>query len=96
MNWNRIEGNWKQFKGKAQAQWGKLTDDHLDVVTARGWQDAFKRRTAFPWMRPSGRSTSGHVIFATLSPSVRPQATGTDKGTDAGGRVNPLLRNHEQ
>ncbi len=32
MNWNRIEGNWKQFKGKAQAQWGKLTDDHLDVV----------------------------------------------------------------
>jgi uncharacterized protein YjbJ (UPF0337 family) len=32
VNWDRIEGNWKQFKGNAQAQWGKLTNDDLDVV----------------------------------------------------------------
>jgi uncharacterized protein YjbJ (UPF0337 family) len=32
MNWDRIEGNWKEFKGKAQTQWGKLTNDDLDVV----------------------------------------------------------------
>lgn len=32
MNWDQIEGNWKQFKGKAQTQWGKLTDDELDVI----------------------------------------------------------------
>ena len=32
MNWDRIEGNWKQFKGKAKEQWGKLTDDQLDVI----------------------------------------------------------------
>ncbi len=32
MNWNQIEGNWKQFKGKAQAKWGDLTDDELDVI----------------------------------------------------------------
>jgi uncharacterized protein YjbJ (UPF0337 family) len=35
MNWNRIEGNWKQFKGKAKEQWGKLTDDDLDVVSGK-------------------------------------------------------------
>ena len=35
MNWDRIEGNWKQFRGKAQQQWGKLTDDDLDVVEGR-------------------------------------------------------------
>jgi uncharacterized protein YjbJ (UPF0337 family) len=35
MNWDRIEGNWKQFKGKAQQQWGKLTDDDLDVVEGK-------------------------------------------------------------
>jgi len=23
MNWDRIEGNWKQFKGKAKEKWGK-------------------------------------------------------------------------
>jgi len=32
MNWDQIEGNWKQFKGEAQTQWGKLTNDDLDVV----------------------------------------------------------------
>ena len=32
MNWDRIEGNWKQLKGKARVQWGKITDDQLDVI----------------------------------------------------------------
>lgn len=32
MNWDRIEGNWKQIKGQAKIQWGKLTDDDLDVI----------------------------------------------------------------
>lgn len=35
MNWDRIEGNWKQLKGRVTAQWGKLTDDDLDVVAGR-------------------------------------------------------------
>ncbi|MET0667832.1 MAG: CsbD family protein, partial [Methyloceanibacter sp.] len=35
MNWDRIEGNWKQFSGKVQQQWGKLTDDDLNVVEGR-------------------------------------------------------------
>lgn len=32
MNWDQIQGNWKQFKGNAQRQWGKLSGDDLDVV----------------------------------------------------------------
>ena len=32
MNWDRIEGNWKQLRGKVRAKWGKLTDDQLDVI----------------------------------------------------------------
>ena len=35
MNWDRIEGNWKQFSGKIQQQWGKLTNDDLDVIDGR-------------------------------------------------------------
>lgn len=30
MNWDRIEGNWKQFKGKVREKWGKFTDSDLD------------------------------------------------------------------
>ncbi len=32
MNWDRVEGNWKQFKGSVKEQWGKLTDDQLDQI----------------------------------------------------------------
>lgn len=35
MNWDRIEGNWKQFKGTAKQQWGKLTDDQLDIIAGK-------------------------------------------------------------
>ena len=34
-NWDQIEGNWKQFKGAAREQWGKLTNDDLDVIGGR-------------------------------------------------------------
>ncbi|BFT31833.1 CsbD family protein [Alteromonas sp. D210916BOD_24] len=35
MNSDRIEGNWKEMKGKVQQKWGKLTDDDLDVIEGR-------------------------------------------------------------
>ena len=35
MNDDRMEGNWKQFKGKVKEQWGKLTDDDLDTINGR-------------------------------------------------------------
>jgi len=35
MNWDRIEGNWNQYKGSAKQQWGKLTDDQLNVASGK-------------------------------------------------------------
>jgi uncharacterized protein YjbJ (UPF0337 family) len=35
MNSDRIEGNWKQLKGKVKEKWGKLTDSDLDVIDGR-------------------------------------------------------------
>ena len=35
MNWDRIEGNWQQFKGNVKQQWGRLTDDQLDVIAGK-------------------------------------------------------------
>jgi uncharacterized protein YjbJ (UPF0337 family) len=32
MNWDQVQGKWKQLKGQAKTRWGKLTDDDLDVV----------------------------------------------------------------
>ena len=35
MNWTRIEGNWKRLRGRIQQQWGKLTDDDVDLIAGR-------------------------------------------------------------
>ena len=32
MNEDIIKGKWKQIKGEVQKQWGKLTNDDLDVI----------------------------------------------------------------
>ena len=32
MNWDRISGDWKQFKGQLKQSWGKLTDDDLSYI----------------------------------------------------------------
>ena len=35
MDWNRVEGNWKQTKGKIKEKWGQLTDDDLTQIDGR-------------------------------------------------------------
>jgi uncharacterized protein YjbJ (UPF0337 family) len=35
MNWDRVEGNWKQFTGKVKEKWGKLTDDDITVINGK-------------------------------------------------------------
>ena len=35
MDWNRVEGNWKQVTGKVKEKWGKLTDDDLTTINGR-------------------------------------------------------------
>jgi uncharacterized protein YjbJ (UPF0337 family) len=32
MNWDRVEGNWKQFTGRVKEKWGKLTDDEIAQI----------------------------------------------------------------
>lgn len=35
MNWDQIEGDWKQFAGKVKERWGKLTDNDLTVIAGK-------------------------------------------------------------
>ena len=35
MNWDRVEGNWKQLKGKAREKWGKLTDSDWEQIAGK-------------------------------------------------------------
>ena len=75
MNWDRIEGNWKQMKGAVKEKWGKLTDDHLDVVAGKRdklagkIQETYgiskeKRKNRYPpGKRPSNESRSRWALW---------------------------------
>ncbi|WP_394690595.1 CsbD family protein [Hoeflea sp.] len=47
MNWDIVEGKWTEYKGKAQAQWGKLTDGDLDRIEGRRDELAGKIQTLY-------------------------------------------------
>jgi len=42
IDWNRVEGNWKEVKGKVKEKWAKLTDD--DLAAINGQRDQLKGR----------------------------------------------------
>ena len=35
MNWDQIEGKWKQLRGSAREQWDNLTNDDFDVIAGK-------------------------------------------------------------
>jgi uncharacterized protein YjbJ (UPF0337 family) len=35
MNWDQIRGRWAEVRVKVREQWGKLTDDDLDMIAGK-------------------------------------------------------------
>lgn len=35
MNWDQIEGKWKEYSGRFREKWGKLTDDDWHVIAGK-------------------------------------------------------------
>lgn len=51
MNWDQVEGNWKQFKGMAKERWGKLTDDDLSSIEGKRDQLAGKLQKEYGYAK---------------------------------------------
>jgi uncharacterized protein YjbJ (UPF0337 family) len=51
MNWDIIEGKWKQMRGQAKQKWGKLTDDDLDQIGGKRDQLIGKLQERFGYER---------------------------------------------
>ena len=35
MNWEQLEGKWKQYSGRVREKWGRLTESDLQVIHGR-------------------------------------------------------------
>jgi len=70
MDWNRLEGDWKQLRGKAKVRWGKLTDDDLTAISGRRDQLEGKIQERYGYAKNQARkeiedwyrSTESHLV----------------------------------
>ena len=51
MNWDQIEGNWKQFKGQVKQKWADLTDDDLTAIEGKRDQLAGKLQERYGYAK---------------------------------------------
>lgn len=51
MNWDIIQGKWKQMKGSAKEKWGELTDDELDQIDGNKDKLAGKLQEKYGWTK---------------------------------------------
>jgi len=51
MNWDIVKGKWKELKGEARKQWGKLTDDDLEEVAGQKDKLVGKLQQRYGWAR---------------------------------------------
>jgi uncharacterized protein YjbJ (UPF0337 family) len=65
MDWNRIEGNWKQIAGKIKEKWGKLTDD--DLTQINGKREQFEGKIQEPLRHCQGSGENGRRYVAELT-----------------------------
>lgn len=51
MNSDILKGNWKQFRGEIQKQWGKLTNDDMDVISGEYNKLLGRLQERYGWSR---------------------------------------------
>jgi len=90
MSWNRIEGNWTQFKGEAKRRWGLLNDDEITQIAGNrqllagriqakyGVAEDEARRQIDEWTRSI--ETGAENIYGWLMRSTRDQPLATLAG----------------
>jgi uncharacterized protein YjbJ (UPF0337 family) len=77
MNWDQVEGKWKQLKGGAREHWGELTDSDLDVIAGNreklvgklqeryGYAKEQAQRTADEWLKTMNEPAHSQAQHAT-------------------------------
>ena len=65
MDQDRVEGNWKQLKGAAKEQWGKLTNDDVTEINGLGRSARGQNPRALRTRKRPGPQGSGRLVQRT-------------------------------
>ena len=79
MNWDQVEGKWKQYSGKVKEKWGKLTDDDLEVISGRRDQLIGKIQERYGIMKQEAEKQVDEFVRSCSSEDSTVEARPTDR-----------------
>jgi uncharacterized protein YjbJ (UPF0337 family) len=80
MNWDQLEGKWKQYKGQAKEKWGKFTDDDLDTIDGRRQQLVGKIQEHYGNAREEAEKQADEFLKTLRAENEREEKYTTAKG----------------
>ena len=78
MNWDQVEGKWKQTKGTVREKWGKLTDDDLEVIAGKREQLVGRLQERYGFAREEAEKQADEFVKA-LQTEDREEAKKEDR-----------------
>jgi uncharacterized protein YjbJ (UPF0337 family) len=85
MNWDQVEGKWKQYKGAMKEKWGKLTDSDLDVIAGKRDQLVGRIQEAYGMTKEQAqREVEDYVRTMPAATDFDDPATAASKARRAG------------
>jgi uncharacterized protein YjbJ (UPF0337 family) len=62
MNWDQVEGKWKEMKGRVRAKFGKLTDDDLETIAGKKDQLVGRLQQRYGYNKEQAEREADEVI----------------------------------
>src|SRR5262245_26306498 len=75
MDWDRLEGDWKQLRGKAKEKWGRLTDDDLTAISGRRAQLEGKIQERYGYAKSQARKEIEDWYRSTVRTEIQSLAS---------------------
>ena len=76
MNWDQMEGKWKQMKGVVRKQWGKLTDDDLAFMAGSKEQFVGRLQERYGLAKEVAQTQADEWLQTQAEPKVRTHRPG--------------------
>jgi len=86
MNWDQIEGKWKQSAGFVKQKWGKLTDDDLTVIAGKKEQLVGKIQERYGIAKEAAQQQVDEFSRSFNQPDVNHATDARDDDVDAPSR----------
>lgn len=79
MNWDQIEGKWKQLKGSARQKWGDLTNDDLEFIAGHRDRLVGRLQERYGYLREDAQQRADDWAEAVREEEIRDTKTHTGR-----------------